>query len=388
MSDHAYLRSHPWITFLFDLRKLDYQTWLLFGEAESKCEHVAGAPLSPDVARRLHQVYLSKGIHGTTSIEGNTLSEDEVLARVQGELELPVSREYLGREIDNIVRVCNEIIRDVVDGRPLRLDTDRIAEFNRRILEGLPLRDGVVPGKVREDSVVVARYRGAPARDCAYLLNRLCEWLENMRPPDDNKELAFTFAVLKSILAHLYIAWIHPFGDGNGRTARLIEFQLMIQAGIPIPSAHLLSDHYNRTREVYYIELDRTSKGSYPVEGFIKYAMQGFVDELREQIAEIRHQQMSVTWENYVHDLFSGQDTPAKARQRALVLALPTTPVPRSKIREVSPRIAEAYAGKTRKTVSRDLNALEGMGLVTHVRGGILANRSIVEAFLPIKADS
>ncbi|NOY75701.1 MAG: hypothetical protein GXP32_07900 [Kiritimatiellaeota bacterium] len=32
-------------------------------------------------------------------------------------------------------------------------------------------------------------------------------------------------------LAHVYIAWIHPFGDGNGKTARLMEFYLLLRSG-------------------------------------------------------------------------------------------------------------------------------------------------------------
>src|SRR3954471_974864 len=88
-----------------------------------------------------------------------------------------------------------------------------------------------------------------------------------------NDELTFTFAILKAVLAHLYIAWIHPFGDGNGRTARLIEFELMVRAGVPLPAAHLLSDHYNRTRAVYYIELDKTSHGHFELEPFVRYAL-------------------------------------------------------------------------------------------------------------------
>jgi hypothetical protein len=109
-----YEASHPWITFRFDLQRLSMGAWRLLGQAESKCEHLAGVPLRPEVALRLHQIYLTKGVHGTTSIEGNTLSEAEVLARVQGELPLPPSRAYLGTEIDNVVRACNAIVEDVI----------------------------------------------------------------------------------------------------------------------------------------------------------------------------------------------------------------------------------------------------------------------------------
>ncbi|MPZ83178.1 MAG: Fic family protein [Actinophytocola sp.] len=382
-----YQDTHPWITFIFGLQSLDHTTWLLLGEADSKCKHIAGAPLQPEVAARLNQVYLSKGIHGTTSIEGNTLSEEQVLARVQGDLELPESREYLGREIDNLVGAYNDIIGAVLEGRPLRLDVARISHFNKQILDGLPLKEGVVPGKIREHSVAVANYRGAPAEDCEYLLDHLCSWLESMQPPPDRPELSYTFAVIKAILAHLYLAWIHPFGDGNGRTARLIEFQLLIQAGVPMPAAHLLSDHYNQTRTQYYVELEKTSsKAPFPIEQFIRYAMRGFVDELREQINAIRQSQMDVTWEHYIHQRFRNQETMAKRRQRALVLDMGKEFIPRSEIRTVSPRIAAAYAGKTDRAISRDLNALAKMQLVRRVRGGVIANRTIVRAFLPVTA--
>lgn len=56
------------------------------------------------------------------------------------------------------------------------------------------------------------------------------------------------YAIFKAVVAHLYLAWIHPVGDGNGRTARLVEFQILLSSGVPSPAAHLLSNHYNQTR--------------------------------------------------------------------------------------------------------------------------------------------
>src|SRR5215813_9917910 len=109
----SYEQSHPWITFELRLTRLTHKTWLLLGEAESKCQHIAGVPLRPAVASRLHEIYLSKGVHGTTSIEGNTLSEDDVLRRVTGTRDLPPSLAYLGQEVDNIINACNDIIEDV-----------------------------------------------------------------------------------------------------------------------------------------------------------------------------------------------------------------------------------------------------------------------------------
>lgn len=384
-----YQTSHPWITFTFDLRRLSHRAWRLLGEAESKCEHIAGVPLRPEVATHLHFVYLSKGVHGTTSIEGNTLSEEEVRARVDGDLELPPSQEYLGREVDNIVAACNEILDSVANGTPLELSRRRIESFNQLVLHGLEVEDWVVPGKIRTRSVGVLRYRGAPAVDCEMLVDRMCAWLTSPAfDIRDDREMVFTAAVVKAILAHLYIAWIHPFGDGNGRTARLLEYQLLVQAGIPSPAAHLLSNHYNMTRERYYTTLDRTSRPPYDPAVFVEYALEGFVDGLREQLARIREQQLEVTWENYVQERFRNQETRARIRQKHLVLDLPQngTPVPRTRIRELTPRLAAEYANKGPKTLTRDLNVLQEMALIQRVRGGIVANRELMQAFLPLKA--
>ena len=102
-----------------------------------------------------------------------------------------------------------------------------------------------------------------PAGDCEFLVERLCEWLngDDFARCDDRRE-TFLRAFLRAVLAHVYIAWIHPFGDGNGRTARLVEFAILTAAGVPAISAHLLSNHYNATRDAYYRQLNQASRSA------------------------------------------------------------------------------------------------------------------------------
>jgi hypothetical protein len=56
--------------------------------------------------------------------------------------------------------------------------------------------------------------------------------------------------------------------------------------------------------------------------------------------------------------------------------------VPAARIRHLSPRIAEAYAGKTDKTIQRDINALVQMELVERTPEGIRARPEIMSAFI------
>ena len=379
----TYQETHPWITFQIDLRKATHKLWMLLGEAQSKCEYVAGVPLLPGVAEYLHQVFLAKGVLATTAIEGNTLTEEEVLRRLEGKLELPPSKQYLGQEIDNVVEACNLIANQIFSGEPTILRVEDIQEYNRLVLKDLPLNEDVIPGEFRKHSVVIGRYRGAPPEDCEYLLQRLCDWLNhNFNMPEEAK---VAFGILKAITAHIYIAWIHPFGDGNGRTARLIEFKILLSVGIPTTAAHLLSNHYNLTRSEYYRQLDQAHRSGGDILSFIEYALQGFIDGLKEQITIIKQQQLQVHWINYIHSKFRDKDSPANIRRRHLVIDLSAQdkPVLTSKIRHISPRIAEAYADKTDKTVMRDINHLMAMGLVEKSGKGVRARPEIMVAFLP-----
>jgi Fic family protein len=389
-----YEETHPWITFNFNLGDLDPQCWLLVGEAVSKLLHVAGVPLQPSTAEDLNRVYLSKGAHATTQIEGNTLSEEQVRRRLDDDLPLPPSQQYLGTEIDNVVNGYNQIVDDVLDRKPLTLTVDRISEFNRLVLDGLTEEGAAAPGQIRRRSVTVGdRYRGAPAEDCEYLLDRLCQWLGRMHEEVSGTEYEKPVNVFSAILAHLYIAWIHPFEDGNGRTARLVEFQLLVQAGAPTVAAHVLADHYNKTRTAYYRELQRTSaREPFAVTGFIHYALQGLVDGLRQQIEEIQAQQLHVAWINYVHEAFRDKHTPTCARQRQLVLNLPVGKwTPKADLRELTPQLAVAYGDRQGKAVTRDVNALEAMGLLAKNKRGTVTTVSprvnVLRAFMPLVID-
>lgn len=382
----VYEGSHPWITFkATDFNDLDPKLWMLLGEARSKCEHLAGAPLRPDVARYLHEVTLVKCALATAAIEGNTMTEEQAEGIFRGTYKAPPSRAYQEREIRNVLDALTSIDRQVMGGDRPKITPALICEFNRQILEGTEYEPHVVPGDIRDYPVGVPGYRGAPAEDCRYLVDRLAEWLESDLFSSDDPELRFALAVACAIYAHLYIAWIHPFGDGNGRTARLLEFLILARCGmLPLPAAHLLSDHYNLTRAQYYRELGEASRTK-QTKGFVTYAVQGLVDGIRDQIDRVRSQQFDVTWINYVHETMNQfPSSPSRDRQRSLVLAMPSSAVvSRDDLAGLTPKLAALYAKAGPRTLTRDLNRLIDVGLIVKRKGGWLSNDQIIRAFLP-----
>jgi Fic family protein len=379
--ERSYRKTHPWLTFSIDTRRIDAATWINLGAIQSKCEHVANVMVSPSVGQWLMSLYLAKGVAATTAIEGNTLSAREVRDRIKKRKPLPASKEYQGKEIDNIVEACNLVSREMIeDGKDCTIVPERVNWFNEMVLRNLQLDEDVVPGKIRRHSVGVADYRGAPPQDCEYLLRRLCEWVNGLK--SDTNSVAI--ATLRAVLAHLYLAWIHPYGDGNGRTARLIEFQILLGVGMPTVACHLLSNHYNQTRSEYYRQLSIASKTS-DVFSFIRYAVQGFVDQLDKQIRRIREYQHSIVWKDYVYEKFQKRTSSAAHRQRLLALELGKQKgsIPIGSIRKLSPELADAYSGRTQKTVTRDLNTLKSYELLIRRGHSISANKDILRVLMP-----
>lgn len=381
----TYEQTHPWLTFSANFSNAPPLLWIILGECQSKCDHIARTPLRPDTSKRLFQVYLAKGALASSAIEGNTLTEQQVLDHLEGRLELPPSQKYLQQEVDNIIRVCNEIMDKISNGRGMQLDSGRIKEINARVLEGLSLPEHVTPGEIRDYAVGVGSYRGAPAEDYALLLDRLCEWLEgDSFKPKPGLEIAT--AILKAVVGHLYMAWIHPFGDGNGRTARLIELQVLLASRVPAPAAQLLSNHYNQTRSEYYRQLASSSGGD--IMPFVMYAVQGFLDGLKSQLDVIWEQEWDIVLRNYVHELLGKESghTATRRRHLALDLSRKKGPIPITEIPLISPRISQAYANKTEKTLTRDLRVLIDKGVIEKTAQGYRVRKEIVGSFLPPRA--
>ena len=360
----------------------------MLGEAMSKCEHLAGVPLKPHAAKELTAIYVAKGVQATTAIEGNTLSQEEVEAIVKrGTANVSESREYLQREVLNIARIISEIDAALQMGERLEIDMERIKALNYDILDGIPDKPEVVPGEFRQHNVSAGPYLAPHWTEVPTLTKQFVEWLSNLRSAVTNesrREDRFVNAVLAAILAHLYIAWIHPFGNGNGRLARIIEVQILSESGvIPIVATNLLSNHYNKTRSAYYLALDQAQSG---VSAFVRYALSGFIDGLREQIDVVRAENLQIHWESYVHEVFRRKpNTEARDRQREVALALkPREQYTPEQVTELTTSLAKKYARCGDRTPARDMNDLAKLGVVekmTYRHYRVL--REKIEAFIP-----
>ncbi len=349
-------------------------------------------------------MYLTKGVHSTTAIEGNSFSEEEVGRIIEGELQAPPSREYQQQQIDNMLNAFNMVGKTQLGGSSAPYSLELFNDFHRIILNNLQdsLAEDVAIGALRRHRVMVGRYLAAPPEDCARLVDHFCDWLNQDMQAPAGYEMAGQ--IIQALVAHVYFAWIHPYGDGNGRMTRLLEFVILLRAGVPDIAAHLLSNFYNKTRDQYYARLQASHgeyrDGAYPeksnLQGFVAYALQGFKDELDEQFSIIHAMQMRIIWHDYIHaefrKRFSENLSPSRQRQKRLILDLTVhrfdEAVTKDAVREVTPALYLAYAERNKRMIQRDLNALVDMELLIRDGRGYKPNADILMAFFARSRDN
>jgi Fic family protein len=311
------------------------------------------------------------------------LSEEEVIAILRRP-RTSTDPDYQVREVENVVAAYNEVLVLLRAGEAPRLTPELIREFNRQVLVGLDLPPEVRPGETRQHYVAVGPYRGPDWQSCDGMLQRMCDWLNGPSFSGDGN-MRIPVAIIKASLAHLYLAWIHPFGDGNGRTARLCEFLVLVTCGVPTSAAHLISNHCNKTRDEYYKQLQYASESGGDVTRLLSYCASGFVDGLGEQLRWIYDRQFRLTWHEYVGSQVTGRD-PDMRERRALIaeVLLLREPVTKKDIPRLTPELATIYASSGPKTLARDLNELVAIGLLRVTDGRYQADSNVLMSLLPL----
>ncbi len=396
----TYMGSHEFIRFPpYELIPTASVVALL-GEIHGKIECIQQMPISPTERERLRSLYLARAIHGTTAIEGNTLSEAEVLQLLTDPKEFSQPGDYNEQEVRNIIVAINEVIQELSSGDDTRFSVEKLNRYHSIVMRdsGSQNCDQHEIGAIRQRGVVVGRYGAAPADDCPHLLSRFCDWLNEPYTPSGHvQRYNDAWQVVKAIIAHMYFEWIHPYCDGNGRLGRLIEFKILYSTGIPDIACHLFSNFYNK-RRTDYVRLLQDSHGdyvdgSYPAEAdiqrFVEFALEGFLGELDNQRLEVHNSQTTIIWHEYIHSRFPKRLTNTLQRRKQLALDL-THPrflinsAQIHEIRELSPVLAVAYSSKTDRTIRNDLNALVDMNLLQRDVSGYKPNINILMGFFGV----
>ena len=231
--------------------------------------------------------------------------------------------------------------------------------------------------------MLVGTYRGAPFANCEFLVGRLCELvnkqIKDVRQPGRLDE-TLPESIILAIATHVWLEWTHPYGDGNGRTGRLLEHFVLLESGVPDLVCHLLSNFYNKTKERYIEMLQAATKKG--LHTFLSYAIEGFRDELEGLMLSITDYQVDMTWNAFVSAQFAGLSRTSDLRRKALAEEMPLAP---TSFANLLLQVSKLYLGlNVAKALPRDLQHLVEQGLVAKDESGSFrANIDRVLQFLP-----
>jgi Fic family protein len=243
----------------------------------------------PLVFLQLKQVFHVLESLASARIEGNhTTLADYVEARVT---DGPPRSEQL-REIDNIEQAMQQVEVAVQPGEPLA--EHLLRGLHATTVAGLEREGDRSPGAYRSGPVRIAQAEHLPPEAV-----RVPEYMGEL-VAFINRDDAPKYDLMKVALAHHRFAWVHPFGNGNGRVVRLLTYAMLIKYGFQVsgmgrllnPAAVFCAD-----RNRYYTMLGLADAGTDDgLEQWCTYVLAGVRDELNkvDRLADYAHLQAKV----------------------------------------------------------------------------------------------
>jgi Fic family protein len=192
-------------------------------------------------------------ISGSTGIEGNPLTPEQVDQVLSGAA-IDADEVHI-REVLNYNRALR-IGTEAVGRADFEWTGEIIHQVNRAVMDGLP-RDTLGGYRGGDDEVYVGIYTGPSPLVVEPLMAELVAWLRSSRGVS---------TLVRSALLHLNLIAIHPFNDGNGRTARLLAAMALMEDGSPASELISTEAYLRRHRDEYVAVLRSTLGHSYDPE--------------------------------------------------------------------------------------------------------------------------
>ncbi len=199
-------------------------------------------PLDQALLRSLDQWFTVELSYNSNAIEGNTITRRETALVI--EKGITVAGKALKEHLEIInYSIALDFIKNVATKKRKNISLQNILDIHRLVLKGI---DDNNAGKLRMVPVFIA---GSDVKlpnplQVSNLMNDFIVWLQ-----ETQKHILEVAAE-----AHLKLVTIHPFVDGNGRTARLLMNLLFIQAGYPPAVIE------NSKRSVYIDAIEKAQK--------------------------------------------------------------------------------------------------------------------------------
>ncbi len=272
-------------------------------EAKASIKTIRNIPYQRSWVESLQEVELKREVAGTSRIEGADFTDQELdISMMESPEELLTRSQKLAHAAAQTYRWIATIPSD----KPI--DVNMIFEIHRRIITGAD-DDHCKPGKLRSPDHNVTfgqpRHRGAEGgEECNTAFERMVDALLNEYQNHD--------PIIQAMAAHYHFAAIHPFDDGNGRTARALEALILQRAGLKDICFVSMSNYYYDEKPGYLKSLHNVSELNHDLTPFLLFALKGVVRQTKRILVEIRYENSKVLFRNLMYDLFHRLESPRK----------------------------------------------------------------------------
>ncbi len=244
-------------------------------------ENIKCLPITPAVIKTLRESAKLQSVHYSTAIEGNKLDQNEVkevifdnkkiIGKQKDENEIKgyyLALEYVENNIKNQITE-NEIktIHALAEGD------------GRSIVKPSQYRDG--QNVIRDSSNGRIVYMPPEAKDVPLLMKEFVEYI--------NKNLDTIPTPILVGIAHYQFVTIHPYYDGNGRTARLLTNLILYKKGYDLNGIYSLEEYYAGNLQEYYNAISIGEHHNYyfgraeaDITPWIEYFIFGMLDSLKK----------------------------------------------------------------------------------------------------------
>lgn len=332
------------------------------GAIEAAKEVIENAPIVPSFEKDFQTDAILRTVHHGTHIEGNDLTLIQTKKILEGEEIFGKSRDV--QEVINYRNVVG-LLEDLRHKRG-EYELDLIKEIHRVSV------DQIIPGEklgvIRTTQVVIKEegtgeiiLQPPSFVEVPYLLEDFFVWL-------NSEEGQQVHPVLRGGITHYILVAIHPFVEGNGRTARAFATLILLREGFDVKRFFAIEEHFDGDLATYYTSFSAVDKqsrniGERDLTGWLEY----FTEVLAIELGKIKERVRKISIDTRLK-VKIGQQVALSERQMKLVEYLTEQKSAiMSDLRKVLPMVSE-------DTVLRDLNDLMEKSIIDKV-GSTKASR-------------
>lgn len=283
--------------------------------------------------------------HYSTHIEGTALSLEQARGILEGK-KIKGVRPDDRKELLNYRKAMDFIAKYL--GKEDPITEALVRELHRMLVRGVR-GDQAGPGNYRkiQNYVVNSKtgeiiYTPPPPLEVPRLMNEFVEWL--------NKDKD-TSPIPVAGIAQFQLVHIHPFLDGNGRTARLLSTLILYKTGYDFKRLFTISEYYDKDRPAYYKAIQSVRQNSMDMTSWLEY----FVEGLRSQMAEIQEKGERIIQADSLIAQLKTYDL--NSRQKKIVRHLLFS-------ERIDNEECQKICDSTKRTATRDLTYLVEKGLL------------------------